>query len=128
MITGILPFQVGDGRFKCEMRYDESDPFALTFIFRQGDHETTWEVSRDLVREGLDSEPGVGFGDIQIRRDSHNTIQIFLRPGADIQGTTVTAPRRSLKDFLRRAFALVPAGRESEHFDWDELDKERALW
>lgn len=134
MITGILPFYLGEQYFRCEMKYDETKPYELTFAFRQACkdvdcselHEEEWIVGRDLITEGLDSELWIGVGDIRLRRASHNKIEIYLNaPEGD---ATITVPRRVLKDFIRRTETVVRPGEESGQYDWDILDAERASW
>lgn len=134
MITAVLPFRVGENHFRCEMQYDETKPYELTFVFRQpcmdSDceemHETAWIAGRDLLSEGIDSETWTGVGDIRLRRNAHNSVEIYL---SSHEGESViTIPRRPLKDFIRRTQALVRPGSESDQYDWDALDAERVTW
>lgn len=137
MINGILPYQIHGVHFRCEMRYDENNPYEMTFVFRQACqeadckdmHEYAWVVSRELITEGVESETWVGVGDVSLRRDSHNTIQVIFRAHEANENTsTVTVPRKPLKEFLRLSYDLVDAGKESEQINWAEFDDERALW
>ena len=138
MITGILPFQIQGAHFTCEMQYDEDHPYELTFIFRiscqEADctdtHEQTWIIGRDLLAEGADSELWVGEGDVKLRRNAHNSVEIALQTRENNQEVVaiVTVPRRPLRDFISRTYGVVDAGKESERFDWDSLDAERATW
>lgn len=138
MITAILPFQTQGVHFRAEMQYDELHPYELKFIFRvpceEGDctdnHDQEWIVGRDLVSEGVDSELWVGFGDFKIRRNSHNSIEVALSSnenGHEVVAV-VTVPRRPLRDFVRRTYTVVDAGKEHEHLDWDAFDAERVTW
>jgi len=134
MINAILPFELAGNHYRCEMRYDEKDPFAVSFIFRQpceeGDcqdtHEMKWIVGRDLMAEGLDSESWVGEGDVKLRRDSHGSVSVSL--DSHEGKATITVPRRPLKDFIKRSYTIVDAGKEAERFNWEEFDQERASW
>lgn len=135
MINGILPFQMGEQHFRCEMQYDKTKPYELTFVFRQACrdldckelHEMEWVISRELLTEGLDSETWVGEGDVKIRRDSHNTLQIQLSP-YQTDPSIISVPRRTLKQFIDWSYTEVKAGAESEQYNWETLDAERALW
>ncbi len=127
MITGVLPLKIGETHLSAEVRYLEDDPFTLLFIFSNGHlPDVTWHIGRDLVAEGLNSDFWVGEGDVKIRRDSHNTVQVWLNAPEGI--AEVSIPWRPFKVFLDRTEALVPYGKEGEQLDWDEFDGERALW
>lgn len=134
MINGILPFQMGGQHFRCEMQYEETAPYELTFVFRQACmdtdcqeiHEEKWIIGRDLLVEGLNSELWVGEGDVKLRRDSHNSVEIRL--SSHEGSNTLTVPRRPLKSFIAWTENLVARGRESEQYDWDALDQERVTW
>jgi hypothetical protein len=134
MITDTLPFRLGTQQHSAEMEYNESDPYVVTFIFRQrcaeadctDIHEVAWVISRDLLTEGIDSESWVGVGDIRVRRDSHVGVEVYLTSHEGV--VTVQVPRSRLRAFLKRTATVVDYGKESDQIDWEEFDKERVTW
>lgn len=150
MISSDLPYEIetvaGVVPGSSELRYDESKPHQVTFVFQQpcpehgegcppsGHESVIWNVSRDLVIEGLDVESWIGEGIIHFRRASHDKIAMKLH-GPDLKNTkgpvfsnTLLLPRRTLRDFLALTVTLVPAGTEGDSIDWDEFDAERSAW
>lgn len=126
MITAIIPFQIAGEHRTCEVQYDSDDPYAFRFLFNNGVSDAQWLIGRDLLAEGLNSEIWVGEGDIRIRRNSHHTVEVSLDSHEGL--AVVTVPRNSLKNFIKRSSTVVDFGKESNQYDWDELDAERALW
>lgn len=132
MITATIYANCGSTQFKCDAVFLEEDPFAVTLTFQQANDTTNkeeWRISRELLAEGLDSELWIGMGDVRVRRDSHNTVQLHLENHEeDNLYITLSLPRRPLKEFLTRTHAKVAAGTESDLIDWDDFDEMRAEW
>lgn len=138
MITAPLLYFL-DGQAKtCEIQYEELHPFSVRFLFHQtcmeGDcnvmHEVPWEVSRDILMEGTNSEEWIGVGDFSVRRDDNDRIAVRLEQTDDPGYPTavIFLTRRTLRNFLKRTYRIVPEGKEAAHLDWDALDAERATW
>ncbi|WP_267242045.1 SsgA family sporulation/cell division regulator [Streptomyces sp. PR69] len=101
------------------LRYDREDPFAVRMAFPppatlEG-AEVAWVFSRELLLAGVDAPMGVG--DVRVHPYGYDrTVIEFHAP----QGVAMVHIRTAeLRRFLRRAQALVPAGREHLHLDLD---------
>lgn len=133
MISEELPFTMDNVDYLGEMRYDENQPYSLYLRFVQEDRgiDVQWEVSRDLVYDGMRGDLWTGLGDLVVRRESHTRVCLSFRPS---QYGKPDAPFyvpvhvnfRTLRDFLYRTYNLVPRGEEV--LDWDSLEADRASW
>jgi hypothetical protein len=101
------------------LRYKPGDPLAVRLSFPAAvslaGGEVAWVFGRDLLALGL-REPA-GDGDVHVWPcGPERTMVEFASP----QGTALIELRsRDLRDFLRRAYAAVPAGQEEEYLDLD---------
>jgi hypothetical protein len=103
------------------LRYDSSDPYALTMSFQVAEGRIPWTFGRELLSGGL-FEP-TGDGDVHVwpGLDDHGlaTVSIELcspHGNALVDLRTIDADR-----FVTRSHALVPPGEESVHVDVDAL-------
>ncbi|MEY6565289.1 SsgA family sporulation/cell division regulator [Streptomyces sp. PGLac3x] len=130
------------------LRYDRTEPFAVTMTFPARSTlegvEVTWSFARDLLTAGLTGEAGMGDGGRGARRGAlvpaggppgvrGGGAGGGGRPGEDQvvmefhapEGTAVVRVRaEELRRFAARTIALVPPGREYLHLD---LDRDLAL-
>ncbi|MBA3311305.1 MAG: SsgA family sporulation/cell division regulator [Nocardioidaceae bacterium] len=104
-----------------KLRYDNSDPYAISASFNTGDIAVQWVFSRALLAAGV-YEP-TGDGDVHVW------------PCLDARGRSVTIIELSSPDgealmqarsdevcvFLRRTEDLVPSGSEGTHVDIDDV-------
>ncbi|MEU2561055.1 SsgA family sporulation/cell division regulator [Streptomyces longispororuber] len=107
-----------------ELRYEVSDPYAVVLTLGPStDWAVTWVFARALLAEGLRRPTGAG--DVAVvpghrhhrHRHRPRSVRVVLRNGA---GTALVGlAARDVAAFLRRAFALVPAGAEGDHVDLD---------
>lgn len=104
-----------------ELRYDSSDPYAVTIAFHLGDGPVPWIFARDLLDEGLD-EPS-GDGDVHVwpcindEGDAVVTLELCSLDGdALVEIRTAEAA-----DFVRRTHTVVAPGAESAHLDLDGM-------
>ncbi len=115
---------VADDVVTAVFRYSVLEPFAVRASFALPDSPAVeWVLSRDILREGLIMPSGLG--DIRVL-PTHNGIAIeLLSPQGRAVMVGDVAP---MVDFVQRAFAAVPDGREDEFFSIDaELDMLAAI-
>lgn len=101
------------------LNYQQADPLAVRLSFPAAvslaGGAVAWVFGRDLLDLGL-REPA-GDGDVHVWPDGpERTMMEFVSP----QGTALIEFRtRDVRDFLRRAYAAVPAGHEAQYLDLD---------
>lgn len=109
-------------RMPLTMRYTAQDPYAVQFVFGpipQDPETVTWLFGRDLLADGLHRrDPDTGPGDVALWR-ALGPVVLWLRLSNDIQTALYALDRREVARFVRRSYALVGQGRESEHMDVD---------
>ncbi|WP_228973801.1 SsgA family sporulation/cell division regulator [Streptomyces sp. DH12] len=99
--------------------YACADPYTVRMTFPAAATlegvEVVWEFSRELLAAGL--EGPAGLGDVRVRPYGHGRTVVEFHA---CEGVAVIHLRTGeLRDFLRRALDLVPAGREHLHLDLD---------
>ncbi|MEV4556351.1 SsgA family sporulation/cell division regulator [Kitasatospora sp. NPDC049285] len=101
------------------LRYDSALPHAVRLAFPpMADRpEQEWVFGRDLLDEGRHRPAGEG--DVTVAPGAHDDILLTLR-GIGSRAV-IRLPADVVTAFLRDSFALVPAGREHEHLDLDDL-------
>ncbi len=103
-----------------ELRYHNSDPYAIAACFNTGDI-VQWVFARDLLAEGL-YEP-TGDGDVHVwpcldaRGRSVTIIELSSPDGEAL----MQARSDEVCEFLRRTEDLVPSGTESAHIDVEDV-------
>lgn len=106
------------------LRYDRTEPFAVTMTFPARSTlegvEVTWSFARDLLTAGLTGEAGMG--DVRLR--PHGEDQVVMEFHAPEGTAVVRVCAEELRRFAARTVALVPPGREYLHLD---LDRDLAL-
>ncbi|MDQ8706277.1 SsgA family sporulation/cell division regulator [Streptomyces sp. LHD-70] len=101
------------------LRYDVRDPYAVRMAFPAAATlegvDVSWTFARELLAAGVDQ--AAGDGDVRVRPYGYDrTVLEFHAP----EGTAIVHVRTGeLRRFLKRAAALVPAGREHLHLDVD---------
>jgi hypothetical protein len=109
----------GSTPIESELRYDPSDPYAVTTVFMTGRSQVRWTFGRDLLAAGL-YEPS-GDGDVHVwpclDADGHAVVIIELcSPDGE---ALVQARTGDLSAFVERMSKAVAPGVESEHLDVD---------
>jgi hypothetical protein len=117
-LTLIVSANTGDARLEAELRYDPSDPLAVSLaIGTQCDEPVVWVFARDLLSCGIAGS--IGEGDITIE-PADRDIRITLATDCL---ATMLAPRDRVVEFLVETFTRVPSGAE---FDGVDIDAEIA--
>jgi hypothetical protein len=109
----------GSTPIEAELRYDPSDPYAVTTVFMTGPSQVRWTFGRDLLMRGL-YEPS-GDGDVHVwpclDADGHAVVIIELcSPDGE---ALVQAKTGELSAFVTRTSQAVRPGSECEHIDLD---------
>ena len=106
---------------EAELRYDASDPFAVTTVFMTGHSEVRWTFGRDLLSEGL-YEPA-GDGDVHVWPclDSNGHAVVIIELCSPDGEALVQARTGDLRAFVDRMNTAVKPGTESELLDVDAV-------
>jgi hypothetical protein len=117
-LTLAVSAATGQADLAAELRYDATDPFAVTLaIGLECDEPVVWVFARSLLATGIGGRAGEG--------------DITIEPAKDIPGrrlrivlatdclATMLAPSDPVVEFLVESFALVPSGTESSHVDFE---------
>lgn len=113
-LTLAVSASTGDASLDAELRYDPSDPLAVSLaIGTQCDEPVVWVFARDLLSGGI-SAP-IGEGDIAIEPAGHD-IRITLATDCL---ATMLAPRNRVVEFLVETYTRVASGAEFDGVDFD---------
>jgi Streptomyces sporulation and cell division protein, SsgA len=109
------------------MRYDLTDPYAVSVSFHTGggaeSDSVQWTFARSLLTEGVTAP--VGDGDVQVwPSTSAGSAVVCLSLSSPSGKALFEVPLDELAQFLGQTYAAVPTGCESEHVD---VDAELAL-
>ncbi len=103
---------------EAELRYDPSDPFAVTLVVcPDAESPVEWVFSRELLTTGL-AEPN-GEGDVTVEpvQDGDEWL-LGITLATDSVASLVTRADR-VAEFLTETYVLVPTGCEMEQVDID---------
>jgi Streptomyces sporulation and cell division protein, SsgA len=100
------------------LRYDPTDPLAVTLAIRSGDAQpTSWTFARRLLADGVRFPTGQGHVRVAPSQDGRHRVSISLTSAdghADLD-----LPRDRAETFLHQTFAAVPATMEAGLIDWE---------
>lgn len=101
--------------------YDESEPFAVTVVFRTRGMELPWMFSREILILGQVSP--VGDGDVRVwpSVDATGAPVVMLRLSSPDGTLVLEAAADEIRAFLDASIELVPRGTEADHVDLDAL-------
>lgn len=112
----------GEAELSGELRYDPSDPFAVSLaIGVECGEPVIWTFARDLLSAGVSAPAGEG--DITIEPDvshgfGHEERNLRVTLATDCLATMLVSTDRVV-EFLVESFALVATGAELDRVDWD---------
>jgi hypothetical protein len=108
----------GDADLDAELRYDPSDPLAVSLaIGTECEEPVVWTFARDLLADGVNHVSGEGDITVEPAIDvDEKLIRITLATDCL---ATMTAPRDKVVEFLVEAFTAVPSGCEMDRVDLD---------
>jgi hypothetical protein len=107
--------------------YSKDDPYAIRIAFHVGlDEPVEWIFARDLLSMGIEGREGLGDVVVWPSEGSEggapNSV-LNIELSSPFGQAHFEAPAREVNDFLKRTYAIVPAGDETDHVDVDtELD------
>ncbi len=109
------------------LRYDVSDPYAVSVAFHtggQGDTDSVeWTFARSLLTDGLTTP--VGEGDVQVWPSTGSAGPVVCLSLSSPSGKALfEVPLPELAEFLGQTYEAVPTGAETDHVD---VDAELAL-
>jgi hypothetical protein len=112
----------GDADLAAELRYDPSDPFAVSLaIGTECGTPVVWVFGRDLLADGIGSASGEGDITVEPATDAASR-EIRITLATDCLAT-MTAPRDKVVEFLVQTYSAVPSGCELDRVDIDaEID------
>jgi hypothetical protein len=108
-----------DAELDAELRYDPSDPFAVTLaIGTESLDPVVWTFARELLAAGVSAPAGEG--DITIEPDpaSGQPRQLRITLATDCLATMLVSTDRVV-EFLVESYGLVPTGTELDRVDLD---------
>jgi hypothetical protein len=112
----------GEAELDAELRYDPSDPFAVSLAIGVDCSEpVVWTFARDLLAAGVNAPSGEG--DITIEPDtshglSHEERVLRITLATDCLATMIASTDRVI-EFLVETYAVVPTGSELDRVDFD---------
>jgi hypothetical protein len=117
-LTLFVSADTGDAEIEAELRYDSSDPLAVSLaIGIECVEPVVWVFGRDLLSDGVTH--ACGLGDITVEPASDldsRDIRITL---ATDRLATMIAARDKVVEFLVETFTVVPSGCELDYIDFD---------
>ncbi|HEX4815688.1 MAG TPA: SsgA family sporulation/cell division regulator [Nonomuraea sp.] len=104
---------------EAELRYDPTDPYAVTTVFKTGSSHVRWTFGRELLAEGL-YEPA-GDGDVHVWPclDSAGHAVVIIELCSPDGEALVQARTGDLQTFVERMNQAVARGSESDLVDID---------
>lgn len=117
---------MGEVALRVHLLYRKSDPYAFRMDFSApidplAEKPIVWTLGRELLKDGLDTQPGqrIGLGDARIgtsRNDAQTTlIELESQDGRIL----FAADKGVLTDFLVKTTDVVPFGREMDGVDME---------
>lgn len=106
---------------RASLRYDPTDPYAVHVRFHPdgiGTEPVSWTFARDLLVAGIDEAAGIG--DVRVWPWATPRGEVVALALSSPDGNALFEVQRGvLVRFLRRTFAVVARGQESEFLDID---------
>lgn len=103
---------------RAEFRFDAAEPLLVTVVFRLADDPAViWQISRDLLCDGLLQSSGIG--DVRIWPVRYRG-RPLVRVRLEVRGSTALFEinLHVLEDWLTRTCELVTPGEELDGVDW----------
>jgi len=103
--------------YDSELIYSEDEPLLVQFVILEDEWEYAWELSLELLRQGVDSRRWVGPGFVKIRRNGRNVMIKFEHEDSD---ATAVLPTKDLREFLSSFTPAELVIDDDELSDWLE--------
>lgn len=99
------------------VRYRSRSPFIIQLALHTVSDEVVWSLDRDMLLAGTEAPTGIG--EVHISPAPYD--QVVLRLGAPSHTALISLERGQVLRWLNTAYAVVPAGTESSHIDWQPI-------
>jgi sporulation and cell division protein SsgA len=103
------------------LRYDTSDPYAVTVTFGSGDNSVAWTFGRDLLIGGLVEPTGDGDVHVWTCLDERGLAALVVELCSPAGDALVQFRPDDVASFVERMHTAVPEGHESAHLDVDGM-------
>jgi hypothetical protein len=110
-------FGAGPRPVPAELEHDTRDPYAVAVVLHAGPSAVRWLFGRDLLADGLLGR--CGDGDVRIGPAGDPALVVVELSSPD-GAAVLEAPAKEIAAFLDRTYDVIPAGSESDWFDFDE--------
>lgn len=118
-VTLLVSATTGEAEIAAELRYDPSDPLAVSLVIGIGCSEPViWTFARDLLQAGISAPAGEGDITIEPVNDDLHERALRITLATDCLATMLLARDRAV-EFLVETYALVASGCELDHVDLD---------
>ena len=101
--------------------YSTEDPYAIRIAFHVGlDEPVEWIFARDLLSTGVEGREGLGDVVVWPSAGSEGGAPgsvLNIELSSPFGQAHFEAPIKEVSDFVRRTFAMVPAGNEADFVD-----------
>ena len=101
--------------------YSKEDPYAIRIAFHVGlDEPVEWIFARELLAKGIEGREGLGDvvvwpSAVSADGEADNVLNIEL--SSPFGQAHFEAPIKEISDFLKRTYAIVPVGEETDFVD-----------
>jgi hypothetical protein len=108
----------GEAELDAELRYDPSDPFAVTLaIGTECGEPVVWTFARDLLADGVKAPSGEGDVTVEPASDLDSR-ELRITLATDCLATML-ASRDRVVEFLVESYTVVASGAEYDAIDFD---------
>jgi hypothetical protein len=114
---GLRTFGAAPRPVPAELEYDTRDPYAVAVVLHAGPSAVRWLFGRDLLADGLLARRGEG--DVRIGPADDPALVVVELNSPD-GAAVLEAPAKEIAAFLDRTYDAIPAGSETDWFDFDE--------
>ena len=103
------------------LRYDTSDPYAVTVTFGSGENTVAWTFARDLLIGGLVEPTGDGDVHVWTCLDERGLAALVVELCSPAGDALVQFRPDDVASFVERIQTAVPEGEESAYLDVDGM-------
>ncbi|MER6611709.1 SsgA family sporulation/cell division regulator [Streptomyces sp. NPDC000927] len=101
---------------RTRLTYRVCDPYAVETRFGVGSgNETVWTFSRDLLRDGLQKEAGLGDVIVRPEKEPRQQVRVFIRLASPEGKALLSAAEHDVRAFVEAAGRLVQYGLEHSY-------------
>lgn len=118
-LTLLVSAATGKAEIAAELRYDPSDPLAVSLIIGVGCSEpVVWTFARELLHAGVASPAGEGDIRIEPAPEQEGARALRITLATDCMAIMLVSTD-AVVEFLVESYAVVASGCELEHYDID---------